>query len=229
MYILHIETATRFCSVALSKEGEFIAGKEDAGGMTHAALLTPMIRTVIGEGGITMDQLGGVTVSAGPGSYTGLRVGVATAKSIAYSLSIPLAGISTLTALAWAMKAKHDQPSAYFLPMIDARRMEVYCSLLDSKLYSVWPEQAVVVDGSFIGQLQDINRPLILGGDGVGKLKSVLAGLAYITIDDEINCDARHLIEPGWEALKGSRTSDVFHFTPTYLKAPNITTPRKPV
>ena len=228
MYFLHIETATPICSVAVSREKEWLAGRSDAGGMKHASSLSPMIREVMEEAGIAMSQLSGITVSAGPGSYTGLRVGVATAKAIAYSLKIPMIGVSTLEALAWAAK-DNDQRSSYFLPMLDARRMEVYCALYDHEVMPVWKEQAAVVDDAFIRKLEDIQAPIVLCGDGVVKLKSLLSGLERVTIDEEISCDARHLIQPGWALWKGDTTSDVFHFTPTYLKAPNITTPKKPI
>lgn len=228
MYFLHIETATPICSVALSRENEWIAGRSDAGGMKHASNLAPMIRETMEEAGIAMKQLSGITVSSGPGSYTGLRVGVATAKAIAYSLKIPMVGVSTLEALAWAAKT-NNQLTSYFLPMLDARRMEVYCALFDDQVSPVWEEQAVVVDDAFISKLEDIQAPIVVCGDGAMKLKSRLAGLENVTMDEEISCDARHLIQPGWELLKGDTRSDVFHFTPTYLKAPNITTPKKPV
>ena len=228
MYLLHIETATSICSVALSRENEWIAGRSDAGGMKHASMLSPMIQEVMEQADVSMKQLSGIAVSAGPGSYTGLRVGVSTARAMAYSLNIPMVGVSTLTALAWAAKTKHPQ-SSYFLPMLDARRMEVYSALYDDQLQPIWKEQAVIVDEAFIRKLEDIQVPIVVCGDGAMKLKSRLAGLEKVTIDEEISCDARHLIQPGWALLKGNTRSDVFHFTPTYLKAPNITTPKKPV
>ena len=227
MYILHIETSTAICSVAVSQGDELIAAQADAG-MNHAALLAPMIEEVIGKSGIRMDQLGAVTVSCGPGSYTGLRVGVATAKSIAYSLQIPLVPVSTLYALAFAVQESYPDP-VHALPMIDARRMEVYCSMFDPALRRVWEEKAVILDEDFTEELKAVRGKIIAVGDGAMKLSSLAGGLDNVIIDESINCAARHLIAPGLELLKADHVADILHFTPTYLKAPNITTPKKPV
>jgi tRNA threonylcarbamoyladenosine biosynthesis protein TsaB len=187
-----------------------------------------MIKVVVERAGIGMKQIGAVTVSCGPGSYTGLRVGVATAKSIAYSLHIPLVPISSLYALAYAVQETSPDP-VYALPMIDARRMEVYCSLFDPALRRTWEEKAVILDVDFAQVLKGVQGPIIAVGDGAVKLKSLPGGLDHVTLDESITCAARNLVLPGLELLKQDAVADLFHFTPTYLKAPNITTPKKPV
>ena len=225
MYLLHIETSTPICSVAVSQDTDVQAEAADYG-MNHASLLAPMIQEIMTAAGLAMSQLDAVTVSCGPGSYTGLRVGVATAKSIAYSLNIPLVPVSTLYALAYAVHDLNAEP-VYALPMIDARRMEVYCALYDPALRRVWEEKAAILDDAFCADLIPVRGKIIAVGDGAGKLKSLPGGLDNVILDETINCAARHLVLPGIELLKQDLVADLFHFTPTYLKAPNITVPKK--
>ena len=139
-YILHIESATRVCSVALSENGRLIAIKEtNTASYSHSSVLTDYIIQVMEQAGIALKDLSAVAVSMGPGSYTGLRIGVSVAKGLCYGLSIPLIGVSTMEAMAYhcrqVLASRHVVPpealEAIYCPMIDARRMEVYYGLFD--------------------------------------------------------------------------------------------------
>ena len=128
--ILGIETATKMCSVALSKDGVLLAKKEEGGEYTHAENLNIFILNVCQQAQIELKEIDAVAVSKGPGSYTGLRIGVSTAKGLCYSLNKPLISVDTLKAMA---KSQNDFYDSFFVPMIDARRMEVYTAIYDVK------------------------------------------------------------------------------------------------
>ena len=131
--ILNIETATDVCSVALAKDGNTLSVREQQQGQTHAKMLTTFISECLEEAGVGKHELDAVAVSKGPGSFTGLRIGVATAKGLCYALDKPLISVNTLLSMTFVchQTIKHD-PDVIFCPMIDARRMEVYTALIDS-------------------------------------------------------------------------------------------------
>ena len=152
MYILNIETATKNCSVALAKEGKTIFSKEIAEqGYSHAEKLHVFIETIIQEAGITFQDLKAIAVSQGPGSYTGLRIGVSAAKGLCYALQIPLIAVDTLTALAHQVKEKNG----IIIPMIDARRMEVYSAIFNSELQMIREVQAEILTENSFEQIQE--------------------------------------------------------------------------
>lgn len=168
--ILSIETATTVCSVALSADGKVIAAKEINEGFSHAGKLTLFIEEVMREAGRTLKELSAVAVSSGPGSYTGLRIGVSTAKGLCYALGIPLIAIPTLKALAYGA-VRQSGKSALYCPMIDARRMEVYSALYDANLHEISPVEAIVVTEDYY---KDKKESIICFGDGSSKCASVL-------------------------------------------------------
>src|SRR5674476_540328 len=134
MIILHIETSTNICSIAVSENGQCLFSKSDSEGMNHAALLSVFIAEAMEVLKASSKKLDAVAVSSGPGSYTGLRIGVSTAKGLCYGLDIPLLAVSTLEVLtAQALKSIADAKDALFCPMIDARRMEVYAAIYNAK------------------------------------------------------------------------------------------------
>ena len=226
MYILHIETATRICSVALSRNGELVRFHDRDEGLIHSAQLAPMIKTLLEQCDVRPSELHAVSVSSGPGSYTGLRVGSSTAKGMAYSLGIPLLGIPTLLSLAYAAFEKHSIDLA--IPMLDARRNEVYVAAYDKAYREITAPSSLIVEDSNAALLEYPYEKKLACGDGAHKLELIDMGLG-IGIDRQLLCSARHLIRPALDYLEGGFTSDPMYFTPFYLKPPHITVPNKGV
>ncbi|WP_136667475.1 tRNA (adenosine(37)-N6)-threonylcarbamoyltransferase complex dimerization subunit type 1 TsaB [Flavobacterium sp. H122] len=211
-YILHIETATKNCSVALAKEGQLIAVKEIAEtGYTHAEKLHVFIEEVLQEAKITFKDLNAVAVSQGPGSYTGLRIGVSAAKGLCYALSVPLIAIDTLEALA----RKISVSEGIIIPMIDARRMECYTAVFDSQYNKFKPVEAQVIDGN---SFADFNQTIHFAGDGAEKCKAVLNSAQFIYHDDVVYPSASEMCSVAYDKYKKSDTVDVAYFEPFYLK-----------
>ena len=224
MYILHIETSTRVCSVALSQDDRVLDFEETNDEMNHAAVLAPMIYNLLTKNNLASKDLNAVSVSSGPGSYTGLRVGSSTAKALAYSLEIPMISVPTLEALALA--AKELMPSAsHLLPMIDARRDEVYASLYDREISIIWPDHAARVNRQFIEENLAGLDQVACCGDGALKVKPFLTDFTNLVLTDEVLCSARHLVVPALLRIDKLQTEDPLHFIPRYLKPPNITQP----
>ena len=145
--ILNLETATTVCSVSLGKDGKLLALKEQNGDYSHAENLTLFIEDVLKQANVKFSELDAIAVSKGPGSYTGLRIGVSTAKGLCYSLNIPLIAIDTLKSLAVGIKNSDlkIRNSDLLCPMLDARRMEVYCALFDNSLNYVRETSAEII------------------------------------------------------------------------------------
>ncbi len=224
MYILHIETSTKICSVALSRE-ELIECLERTEGMNHTALLAPMISQLLKSASLQPGDLGAISVSSGPGSYTGLRVGGSTAKAMAYSLNIPLVSIPTLVSLAWS--GFREYPEADFvMPMLDARRNEVYISLFDPELNEIFPTSSLILEKGSLGFIPE-NKTVVCCGDGAFKLDALGLSKPHMIINEELQASARNLISPAFGLLSAKIFSDPMHFVPDYLKPPNITQQRK--
>lgn len=226
MYILHIETSTSNCSVALSRDQMLIGCLDTKEGMNHTARLAPVIESLLSEHGLSPKELGGIAVSSGPGSYTGLRVGSSTAKAMAYSLGIPLIAVPTLSSLAWAVFNQHAE-AVFALPMIDARRKEVYTTLIDRSGKEVWPVSSVVLEEEFFIKRVYSGGMTIACGDGALKISKLDCEAGKLDVDISIQASARHMIIPAWDRLRGGKTEDPLHFVPYYLKPPNITVPKK--
>ena len=144
--ILSLETATTNCSVALASDGKVVASRSINSGYSHSEKINVFIQEVIAQAGVTLKDLQAVAVSSGPGSYTGLRIGISTAKGLCYALDIPLIAINTLDAMAQGFNARKDE---LIVPMIDARRMEVYSAVYDSEKKRVSEIEAIVVDNQY--------------------------------------------------------------------------------
>lgn len=167
--ILSIETATTVCSVALSKDGSVIGSREINEGFVHAEKLTVFIQEILKEAQLEAAQLSAVAVSSGPGSYTGLRIGASVAKGLCYALDLPLISVPTLEAMALGAISLYPN-DAFYCPMIDARRMEVYCALFDAELNIISPVEAKIIDAGF---MSGFSRPIICFGDGSDKAKTL--------------------------------------------------------
>ena len=212
-YILNIETSTTNCSVSLSNQGETLVLKEDYGnGYSHAEKLHVYIDEVLKEANIKTSQLEAVAVSKGPGSYTGLRIGVSAAKGIAFALGIPLISVSTLEALAYQVKAD----LGVIVPMLDARRLEVYSAIFDTKFNLVRPIEAQILDEtSFEDYL--LENKVYFVGDGVAKTKALLTSQNAVFIENKLP-SADQMSQLSFDKYKKSDTEDVAYFEPYYLK-----------
>lgn len=222
MYILHIETSTTVCSVALSNGPDLVEVIDMVEGMNHTALLTPSIDQLLRQHMLKPGDLKAVSVSSGPGSYTGLRVGSSTAKAMAYTLKIPLLPVPTLLALSQGALARYPQ-AHYFLPLLDARRNEVYAALYDHILNEVLPPFSLILDAGAIEGILPLDQTVICG-DGAGKVVDVPNGHL---LDISLKCSAAHLVSPAFRMLEKGTGSNPLHFAPFYLKPPNITQSKK--
>ena len=169
--ILSIETSTEVCSVALHNQGRLVADRESLAAYSHAERLAPMIDEILADNNIKRSELSAVAVSAGPGSYTGLRIGTSTAKGLCYALDIPLITIGTLESMLEGIE--QDDEDQLLCPMLDARRMEVYCLLADSNGLIIESTHAKIIDEtSFIEYLG--GKKISIYGNGADKCKSVI-------------------------------------------------------
>ena len=220
-YILNIETATKNCSVALAKEGKTILCKEIAEeGYSHAERLHVFIEEIIKEVGITFQDLIAIAVSQGPGSYTGLRIGVSAAKGLSYALEIPLIAVDTLQILA----SQATISSGLIIPMLDARRMEVYSAIFTSNLKKTRAVQAeIITENSF----EELQETLCFVGDCAEKCKTVLTKENYIFLDEIKYPSAKEMSGLSFEKYQKNETVDVAYFEPYYLKDFMITTSKK--
>ena len=182
IYILNIETATTNCSVSLSKNGETIVLKEDYDkSYSHAERLHIYIDAVLKEAKVAQNSLAAIAVSKGPGSYTGLRIGVSAAKGLCYALSIPLIAISTLEALAHQVKVKER----LIVSMLDARRQEVYSAIFDAQYNQVRETQAQILDHNAFAEYLEEGKVYFIG-NGVDKSKSIINHSNAVFIEDKL-------------------------------------------
>ena len=218
--ILCLETATPVCSVALNSACCTLAMRETEGQNAHSEKITNFIREVMEETKIDYPQLDAVAVSQGPGSYTGLRIGVSTAKGICYAADLPLMAIDTLEAMAYGMKDKLGSqigPDDLLIPMIDARRMEVYASVFDANLNRINDTAALVIDENSFEDLRKDHR-LWLFGDGAPKLSKLFENQPNINIIDGFKPSAAYMKVLAERALQQQQFVDVAYFEPFYLK-----------
>ena len=217
--ILHIETATDVCSVALSRGEEIIGLKEEAGGNNHAKNLLPFVEEALKQGGCTVKDLNGVSVSIGPGSYTGLRIGVSTAKGIAYTAGIPVMAISTLEGIAQGARALWQETSSeqpQIIPMIDARRMEVFTTRYDFAMNPLEEVTSKIVDESTFLELI-AKQPVIFCGNGMPKCRELLSASPNAHFVDT-PVSAKNLLLPALQKWQNHDFEDVAYFEPFYLK-----------
>ena len=210
--ILCLETATPSCSVALVHNGEVLACEEDPKGQNHSEKITLFIDKVMKKAGISYDQLDAVAVSMGPGSYTGLRIGVSTAKGICYAVSKPLIAVETLEAMAYGCKN-----NGILIPMIDARRMEVYAAIFDENVNKIKDTEAVIIDENSFSELKK-DHHLFLFGDGADKCAELFENDDKITVIKEFYCSARYMNVIAQRKLDAKDFVDVAYFEPFYLK-----------
>lgn len=220
-YILNIETATKNCSVALAKEGKTIVCKEIAEeGYSHAERLHVFMEEIIKEAGIAFQDISAIAVSQGPGSYTGLRIGVSAAKGLCFALGVPLIAVDTLQILASQAKVSNG----LIIPMLDARRMEVYSAIFTPNFENKRTVQAEVIsENSF----EDLQETIYFVGDCAEKCKPVLTKENFIFLEEIKYPSAKEMSFLSYEKHKKNDTVDVAYFEPYYLKDFMMTVSKK--
>ena len=212
-YILNIETSTTNCSVSLSYKGETLVLKEDnSKNYSHAERLHVYIDTVLNEARIDKQQLDAVAVSKGPGSYTGLRIGVSAAKGLCFALDVPLIAVSTLQSLA----LQSNTTEGVVIPLLDARRMEVYSAVFDSKNQCLREVQAQIIEPSSYSEFLEKAKVSFVG-NGVIKTKEVINHSNAIFIEDKLP-SANQMGSLSYKKFKINDFEDVAYFEPYYLK-----------
>lgn len=217
--ILQIETATAVCSVALAKDGQTIAVKEINERNVHAEKITLFIQDVCQAAGISLNNVDAVAVSKGPGSYTGLRIGVSTAKGICFGIDKPLIAVDTLNAMAYGALnyGQQFEADALLCPMIDARRMEVYTALYDSNMQLIKPTAAEIIDEHTFSEIIG-DQQLVIFGDGAAKCYEVLSQTHKVLhLSDFVN-SAQQLTTLAEHKYNNKVFEDVAYFEPYYLK-----------
>ena len=210
--ILNIETATKNCSVALAKDGKTLAIREIATqNFSHAEKLHVFIAELLSENQLQFSNLNAVAVSQGPGSYTGLRIGVSSAKGFCYALNIPMIAIDTLQLLAKQIQIE----DGIIIPMIDARRMEVFTAFYDKNYQQIRNTQAEIIDET---SYQEISEIIHLVGDGTEKFKNTLTDNKFIFHSDVVFPSAKQMTQLSFDKFLKNDFVDVAYFEPYYLK-----------
>lgn len=231
--ILCIETGTDICSVAIARDGRLISLRESDKGRDHARNVALYVEEILAESGITADELDAVAVGKGPGSYTGLRIGVSFAKGLCYALKIPLIAIDSLESLARIAVEDHEAgliavegwDSARLCPMIDARRMEVYAEVFNTDLAALSDVVAEVVTNESFAEHIGPQGEFLIFGNGAEKCVDVLPkdGVRFI----DVSPSARGLCSIAQEKLDAGQTEDIAYFEPFYLKDFVVTASKK--
>lgn len=214
--ILNIETTSPVCSACLAQEGEILAFREDDSGTSHARLLTVFIHELLDETKRHCRELDAVAVSAGPGSYTGLRVGYSVAKGLCYSLDKPLIAVPTLHSLFAGMMQQTGDREACYLPVMDARRMDVYTALIDAKGEEKIAVSAPALDAALEQRLIQFGK-VYVGGNAVEKCRKVFTA-PQIHYLDHIRCDSRWMARLSETAFIQNHFQNVAYSEPFYLK-----------
>jgi tRNA threonylcarbamoyladenosine biosynthesis protein TsaB len=229
--ILHIETATDVCSVSIAVDGKLIAFKETYEDRSHAGVLATFIQELFMESGITPERLDAVAVSKGPGSYTGLRIGVSMAKGLCYGAGLPLIGINTLQSMCNGLihqlneKGEKIAKTMLYAPMIDARRMEVYTGIYNAEGKVIKETHALVVEKDSFDQLL-AKGAICFFGSGAEKLMDIIIHPNAFFIK-HFRASSMHMISLALHAFQQEKFEDLAYFEPFYLKDFITTIPKK--
>jgi len=218
--LLLIETATTSCSVALAANGGIIALREINQRNVHAEVITVYIDELFKETGKHYHDLDAIAVSSGPGSYTGLRIGVSTAKGLCFSLDKPLIAVETLTAMAHGLIERGQvaiNNNTLLCPMIDARRMEVYTAIFDHTGKQVKPTAAEIIDEHSFSDFLASNKTIFFG-DGADKCRATLGHQQNAIFSTEFSNSAKDMLVPALAKLSAQQFEDIAYFEPYYLK-----------
>lgn len=229
--ILCIETGTDVCSVGIARDGELLSLRESDEGRDHARKVGVFVDELFRETGIAPDDLDAVAVGKGPGSYTGLRIGVSFAKGLCYGLQKPLLSVGSLDALVEVAREDYEAgildveewDRALLCPMVDARRMEVYAQIFDTEGRALNEVSAEVIDAQSFATYRNQGHPFVIFGSGARKCADVLSGTTLV----EVTPSARGLVRLAQQAFDEGRTEDIAYFEPFYLKDFVVTTSKK--
>lgn len=230
--ILSIETSTKGCTTAIHQDGQLLALSELFHEKSSSGMLTTLIQHVVKVSGLEFSNLDAIAVAKGPGSYTGLRIGVSTAKGLCFTLNKPLLAVNTLQAMAWQVHSIARSVSSneipLLCPMLDARRMEVYCALYQADtLEQASPTEARIIDENSFAEILETQK-IIFFGDGAAKCKDVLGKHANaVFLEQTINPSAKGIGVLAFEAYQKNQFENVADFEPYYLKEFMATTPKK--
>ena len=213
--ILGLETSTKICSVAISDGDKLLALQEEGGEYSHSEKLTVFIQKVIAEAGLNLNQIEAVAVSKGPGSYTGLRIGVSVAKGLCYALDKPLIAVDTLQAMALGLSL--TEKANLYAPMLDARRMEVYTAMYNGKNEMIKEVTAKIIDENSFSEILKNNKILFFG-DGAEKCKAILSKHPNAIFSNEGNPSAQYINKIAQEKFDLKQVENVAYFEPYYLK-----------
>jgi tRNA threonylcarbamoyladenosine biosynthesis protein TsaB len=228
--VLCIETATNLCSVALCNREGVVSLRESTEIKSHASMLTVFIDEILKGYGVRAHELEAVAVGKGPGSYTGLRIGVSVAKGIAYAASLPLIGIETTLTMFWGMQSRvrditGDIENTLLCPMIDARRMEVYDAIYDSHGNTFREITAEIIDGRSFADIPE-SKKIIFYGDGSSKCRDHIVR-KNVSFAEDFKISASYMQIPVYQAINKNHFEDVAYFEPFYLKDFITSLPRK--
>lgn len=213
-YILSIDSSTSVCSVALHQNGQLVAHTETFLERSHSRNISHMANHILSLCEYSANNLDAIAVCAGPGSYTGMRIGISTAKGYCFALDKPLVSISSLYSMAAKMQDK--MPGLWYCPMIDARRMEVYCAVYDSELNEKCSEQALILtEQAFKEQLE--GKKVFFGGDGASKFVPIVQHQAAI-FESDVYPSAKHMGKKALQKFESGVFEDIAYFEPNYLK-----------
>ena len=223
-YILHIDTTTKKCSVALAQDGELMIQKELLSEeFSHSEQLHPFIEEVLKESGLKSSSLSAIAISKGPGSYTGLRIGVAAAKGLCFALDLPLIALNTLEIM---VQPYEVSPYSFIIPMLDARRMEVYTAIFDETKKWIQETMAEVLTENTFTSIVNEQSCLIIG-DGAIKFKTLYPKI-NASYTSEIHYPvAKDMIALAWKKFNAKEFEDLAYFEPFYLKDFQTTPPKK--
>jgi tRNA threonylcarbamoyladenosine biosynthesis protein TsaB len=230
--ILNIETSTEICSVSISEDGNckflkiYIPDSESAEKFSHSKLLAVFIDEILKENQILPSQIDVVAVSGGPGSYTGLRIGVSSAKGFAFGIGKPLIAVDSMHIIAKMAKIKSGENFEYFIPMTDARRMEVYCSVFDKSLRQISPVEAKIITQDSFKEYEQYK--ICFCGNGAEKCSAILQNQNF-SFDEEIFPSAEYMGEFSELKYNNKDFADLAYFEPYYLKDFVATTPKNKI
>lgn len=211
--ILNIDTSTKSTSVALAKDGKLIACLEEHEVVSHATKLSPFVTELLKDVKLKLEDLDAIAISIGPGSYTGLRIGLSTAKGLCYALDIPIISISALEAMAYKLKKTHTKNNKLFVSIMNSRKDEVYLCSIDNNLNIIHKPTAITVDDSFLREFDDI----LIGGTGLEKIKEKTNKL-NITYIEDLNFSATNMVEISNKLFLENEFGDLAYIEPEYLK-----------
>jgi tRNA threonylcarbamoyladenosine biosynthesis protein TsaB len=223
--ILSIDTSTKVCSVALHSAGKLLAISELYTEKSHSGMLTTLCENVVKHAGFTLRDLDAIAVAKGPGSYTGLRIGVSTAKGFCFALDKPLISVNTLEAMAYQVKDFYDE-SHLVCPMIDARRMEVYCQVFDNQMNTISETEAKIIDENSFEDLLN-EKKVVFFGDGANKCQDKITHKNAIFPSIEITPSAKTVGSLATNFYEKALFENVVTFEPFYLKDFVGTQPKK--